>query len=315
MRPIAGVRWAAYVSAMTRNCAPIALFVYARLDHVQQTIDALKRNRLAAESQLIVFSDAPKRPDMATLVQSVRRYIRTIEGFKSVQIVEREINFGLSSSITSGVSSICDSYGRVIVMEDDLITSPHFLTYMNDALEKYADTPQVAAISGFHPPFETQMPETFFQCDAECWGWATWKRAWEEFNPNGTQLLAELKRRGMQRVFDQNCTYPYIRMLEDQIAGRNDSWAIRWRASVILKGMLSLYPRHTLTHNIGFDGSGTHCLSSDIWDGTLSSEPIKVGNIPLVHSNEAFQEFAQFNRRLRRKTKWDRLKRRLRIAR
>ena len=119
----------------------------------------------------------------------------------------------------------------------------------------------------------------------------------------------------MQRIFDQNGTYPYIRMLEGQIAGRNDSWAIRWRASVILKGMLSLYPRHALTHNIGFDGSGTHCLPSDIWDGTLGFEPVKVGDIPLVHSNQAFQEFARFNRRLWRKTRWDRLKRRLGIAR
>jgi hypothetical protein len=292
----------AYVSAMTRNCAPIALFVYARPNHTRQTIEALKRNRLAAESDLIVFSDAPKRPDLAAAVNEVRDYVRAIDGFKTVRTVESESNLGLAASIIQGVSSICQKHGRVIVLEDDLITSPHFLSYMNDALDKYADVPQVAAISGYHPPFKAQVPETFFQCDAECWGWATWKRAWDKFNPNGPELLAELKWRGMQRMFDQDGTYPYIRMLESQIAGHNDSWAIRWRASVILQGMLSLYPKHALTLNIGIDGSGTHCGQSNVWDDTLSLEPVRVDDIALVHSEQAFQAFARFNRYLRRKT-------------
>lgn len=297
---------------MTRNCAPIALFVYARLDHAHQTVEALKRNPLAAESPLIVFSDAPKRPDVAAAVESVRRYVRALEGFKSIEIIERESNLGLAASIVGGVTSICESHGRVIVMEDDLVTSPYFLAYMNDALEKYAETPQVAAVSGFHPPFKVPLPETFFQCDAECWGWATWHRAWEKYNPNGQELLAELKRRGMQRMFDQDGTYPYVRMLEEQIAGRNDSWAIRWRASVILEGMLSLYPRHALTRNIGFDGSGTHCGESSVWDHTLNSEAVHVTDIPLIHSEEAFRGFARFNRGLKRKNFMDKLVRALR---
>ena len=300
---------------MTRNYAPIALFVYARLDHTRQTIEALKRNPLAAESDLIVFSDAPRRQDLAATVQDVRRYIRTIDGFKSVQVVERESNLGLAASIIGGVTSICDTHGRVIVMEDDLVTSSHFLTYMNDALEKYADKPQVAAISGFHPPFKADMPETFFQCDADCWGWATWKRAWQTFNPNGAELLSELKRRDLLHIFDQNDSYAYVSMLENQVSGRIDSWAIRWRASVILNGMLSLYPKRTLTRNIGFDGSGTHGDISNIWDSTLGSEPICVTDIPLVHSKDAFQAFVRFNRYFRRKARWDRLKRRLRLVR
>jgi hypothetical protein len=282
---------------MTRDCSPIALFVYARLDHVRQTIEALKRNLLATESNLIIFSDGPKRQDVAVVVQEVRRYIRNVDGFKSVRIIERECNLGLAASIIDGVTGICDTHGRVIVMEDDLITSAYFLTYMNDALDKYADTQQVAAISGFHPPFKAQLPETFFQCDAECWGWATWKRAWEKFNPNGTELLAELNRRGLRKMFDQDGTYPYVRMLEDQIAGRNDSWAIRWRATVILNGMLSLYPDRSLVCNIGLDGSGTHGGAIAIRSATRDEMPVSVRSIPLVHSGLAFREFARFNRR------------------
>lgn len=300
---------------MTRNCAPIALFVYARLDHTRQTVEALRGNPLAGESELIVFSDAPKRQDLAAAVEDVRRYIRTVDGFRSIRIIERESNLGLATSIISGVTSICESHGRVIVMEDDLITSSHFLTYMNDALDRYAGTPQVAAVSGFHPPFKAHLPETFFQRDADCWGWATWKRAWEKFNPDGSELLAELRRQRLLRLFDQDGTYPYVRMLEEQIAGRNDSWAIRWRASVILNDMLSLYPRWTLTRNIGFDGSGTHCDTSNVWEGTLSSEQVQVADIPLVHSKEAYQAFLRFNRYFAWKTRWDRLKRRLRFAR
>jgi hypothetical protein len=296
---------------MPRDCAPIVLFVYARLDHTQKTLEALKRNFLAEQSDLVIFSDGPKRADVAPAVESVRRYLRSVDGFKSVQIFERQTNLGLAASVTVGVTRLCEARGRVIVMEDDLITSPYFLTFMNDGLDKYADTPQVAAISGFHPPFKARLPDTFFQCDADCWGWATWQRAWEKFNPDGAALLAELKRRQMLRLFDQDGTYPYVRMLEDQVAGRIDSWAIRWRASVILQGMLSLYPRQTLTRNIGLDGSGTHGDLLEVWDDTLGAEPVRLDDVPLVPSKEAFQAFVRFNRYFARKNRWDKLKRRL----
>jgi hypothetical protein len=182
---------------------------------------------------------------------------------------------------------------------------------MNDALDLYADTPQVAAISGYHPPFDTQFHETFFQRDAECWGWATWKRAWTKFNPDGRALLSELKRKGLSRLFDQDGSYPYGRMLEDQVAGRNDSWAVRWRASVILNDMLSLYPSHSLVCNIGLDGSGTHGSVPETLDEKLADAPIRVAPVPLIHSDEAFQEFARFNRRFEHYVSKNRLIRRL----
>jgi hypothetical protein len=277
--------------------APIALFVYARPDHTRRTIEALARNRLAGESELIVFSDAPRRPDIAPSVETVRSFVRTVDGFKTVRIVERKSNLGLALSIIGGVSNVCDTHGRVIVLEDDLVTSSTFLSYMNDALDMYADASRVAAVSAYHPPFEAQLPETFFQRDAECWGWATWKRAWAKFNPDGEKLLSDLRRLGLLRLFDQDDTYPYARMLEDQIAGRNDSWAVRWRATVILNDMLSLYPRYSLTQNIGLDGSGTHGGILNALSEKVSDLPVCVKPMPLEHSEVAFQEFVRFNKR------------------
>jgi hypothetical protein len=281
---------------MNRICAPIALFVYNRPEHTRRTVIMLRQNALAQESDLVVFSDAPRKRETAGMVQAVRDYMRTVDGFKTVKIVERATNFGLAASITRGVTDICAEYGRVIVLEDDIETSPHFLTFMNDALDFYADVPEVAAVSGFHLPSDTAFPETFFQCDAECWGWATWRRAWSVYQPDGAVSLRELERRNMQQIFDQEWSYPYMKMLRAQIAGKNSSWAVRWRASVILRGMLSLYPGRSLTRNIGADGSGTHSSISSAWDTEVSSTPIQVAEIPLVHSDQAYDAFVRFNR-------------------
>jgi hypothetical protein len=281
---------------MSRDCAPIALFVYNRPDHTRRSVDYLRANALAQDSDLIVFSDAAKTPKAASAVQAVRDYAAAITGFRSVRIVTRGTNMGLAESITQGVRDVFAQYGRVIVLEDDLETSPHFLTFMNDALDLYADASDVAAVSGFHLPSDTLFPETFFQCDAECWGWATWARAWSVYQPDGRILLDELRRRNMLRLFDQEGSYPYTKMLKDQIAGKNSSWAVRWRASVILKGMLTVYPGRTLVRNIGADGSGTHSAITDVWNTELSSTRVHVLPIPLIHSEEAYAAFVRFNR-------------------
>jgi hypothetical protein len=296
---------------MTRICAPIALFVFNRKDHTERTVSALKRNLLAQDSDLFIFSDAANSPETARSVAAVREYVRTIDGFKSVKIAEQKENRGLAASIISGVTSICSERGRVIVMEDDLVTSPFFLQYMNYALDCYAEETRVAAISGFHPPFNIPLPETFFLQDAECWGWATWQRAWTMFNPDGRQLLSELTRKRLLRTFDQDGTYPYVRMLEDQIAGRVSSWAIRWRASVILGEKLSLYPRHSMVRNIGFDGSGVHSEVSDVWEADMDESAIRVERVALRPSVEAYKAFVRFNRRFFWKARLNKIVRKL----
>src|SRR5262249_35869456 len=154
----------------------------------------------------------------------------------------RERNFGLAQSIVQGVSGTVAQHGRIIVLEDDMVTSPHFLTYMNQALDKYADEARVVSIHGYVYPVEQPLPETFFLPGADCWGWATWKRGWSCFNPDGQFLLNELKRQKLIRDFDFNGAFPYSEMLQAQIKGANDSWAVRWYASALLAGKLTLYP-------------------------------------------------------------------------
>jgi hypothetical protein len=280
-------------------CAPIALFVYNRPYHTRRTIDALKQNSLAEDSELIIFSDAAKSEAQAEVVREVRKYIGEIKGFKSVTIVAREANLGLARSIIDGVTTIVNKYGRIIVLEDDMVTSQYFLTYMNEALEKYADDERVVSIHGYVYPVDQPLPEAFFLPGADCWGWATWCGGWACFNSDGQFLLDELKRRKLIRAFDFNGTYSISKMLEGQIKGINDSWAVRWHASAFLANKLTLHPGRSLVHNIGNDASGTHCGESDTYDVVLSTTSIDLSRVEVVHSIAGSQAFEQFYRQSR----------------
>jgi hypothetical protein len=299
--------------------APIALFVYNRLDHTRRTVDSLKQNLLAQESDLIIFSDAHKLGTQSYKVAEVREYIHQISGFKSVTVVERDVNFGLAKSIIDGVTKIVNEHGRLIVLEDDMVTSPYFLTYMNEALDKYADDDRVISIHGWVWPVNETLPEAFFLPGADCWGWATWQRGWKLFNPNGQYLLDELRTRKLISDFDYNGAYAYSKMLEGQIVGTNDSWAVRWYASAFLAEKLTLYPGRSLVRNIGNDNSGTHCCDTDGFDSEMSATSINLSSIEVKPSKEGRQQFQRFFSRPREgivhrivrkfKTfkKWDRL--------
>jgi GT2 family glycosyltransferase len=168
----------------TASYAPIALFVYNRPDHARQTIEALKENELSAESDLIIFADGPKNSGAQAKVNEVRKLIKNVIGFRSLTIHESPNNKGLANSIIDGATKVCEEYGRVIVLEDDLVTSPWFLKYMNDALNTYEQDERVISVHGYTYPVDEPLPETFFLRGADCWGWATWKRGWELFEPN-----------------------------------------------------------------------------------------------------------------------------------
>jgi hypothetical protein len=201
---------------------------------------------------------------------------------------------GLARSILAGVSAVLEEHGSAIILEDDLETSPHFLAFMNRALEVYAADERVASVSGYVPPVDGALPETFFLRDADCWGWATWRRAWRHFRADGTSLLQELQSRKLTKAFDYHGGYPYLRMLQQQIAGANNSWAIRWRASVFLQDMLTLYPGRSLVRNLGFDGSGTHSDMASFWGGKLSESPVTVARQQTMPSAAGFAAFRRF---------------------
>ncbi|HJT51461.1 MAG TPA: glycosyltransferase family 2 protein [Nitrosospira sp.] len=250
--------------------APIALFVYNRPSHIRLTVQALLANALADQTPLYLFSDAPRNEAAILAVAEVRSYIRSIAGFKSVTIIERETNFGLARSIIDGVTRLCEEYGHVIVMEDDLITSPHFLSYMNDALTRYEHEDRVMQIAGYMFPINLELGEdALFLPFTSSWGWATWRRAWRIFDAAGAGYQRLKQDQSLRRRFDLNGKYGYFKMLESQLRGETDSWAIRWYLSVFLMNGLTLYPKKTLVGNFGFDGSGVNCVASSIEGDTI----------------------------------------------
>lgn len=266
--------------------APILLFVYNRPEHVRQCVTSLQKNELATQSRLFIYSDAARNPESREGVEQARQFIRTIKGFKEVTIIEREQNWGLARSIIDGVTTQVNRFGRVIVMEDDLIAAPYFLQFMNDALETYKDEPRVGHIQGCDFTQDASLPDTFLIKWTGSWGWATWDRAWKLFNPNGKELLRQLEERKLTRRFDFNGTYGYTRMLRRQIEGKNNSWAIRWNASLFLADILSLNAGRSLIQNNGFDGSGTNCGGGGLYNSTLWLKPLPVEKLSPIEENE-----------------------------
>lgn len=297
-------------SFCTMSLAPILLFTYNRPLHTRQTLEALLNNELSSRSELYVFSDGYKNNHDRKEVLEVRELIRSIDGFSKVHITENSENLGLAKNIIEGVTQIVHRYEKVIVLEDDLITSPHFLTFMNEALEKFKDEERIGHIQGFCFPIEG-LPDTFLIKWTGSWGWATWKRAWQHFNPDGKALLSEIERRKLNKTFDFNGSYPYTRMLQRQVNGENDSWAIRWNASLFLKDILSLNAGRSLVMNIGFDGSGSHCGPDIIYNTRLHHGELKT-EISEMRENKtvrkAFEKYygrtnsfmAKVNRRINR---------------
>jgi hypothetical protein len=276
--------------------APIALFVYARPDHARRTVEALLNNPEASSSDLIVFSDAARTPDKEYAVRGVREYIAGIQGFRSLTLHHRPRNFGLAKSIIEGVTQVLAVYERVIVLEDDLETSPHFLRYMNEALDLFEEEELVISVHGYVYPVNKALPEAFCLRGADCWGWATWRRGWVHFNPDGQFLLDELRRQNLLKAFDFNGAYSYSEMLKEQINGSNDSWAVRWHASAFLANKLTLYPGRSLTHNIGNDSTGRHCGTSAALDVELSATPIRLDSVVIEESETARQIIEEFFR-------------------
>lgn len=274
--------------------APIALFTYNRADHTRRAVESLLQNAEAKDSDLFIFSDGAKNEKAVKGVAENREYIHTVTRFKTVTIVEREKNWGLANSLIAGITDVINKYGRVIVVEDDLILSPYFLKFMNDGLEKYKDDDRVGTITGFVPPIEEKLPETFFLTYFQCWGWATWKRAWDLLETDARPLLKGL--RFKRKKFDVGggvCNYGNLYC---QKVGLVDSWYLRYYASLFLKGKLSLYPGRSVATNEGLDGSGTHCGAElkRSFEAHNSQTPIKVNDVEVIEDLQVYRIFKKY---------------------
>lgn len=266
--------------------APIVLFVYNRPDHTQKVLDALKNNPEAKESELFVYCDGAKENASEIekkQIEETRQVIRNIIGFKTLTIVESNVNKGLASSIIEGVTDIVNKYGRIIVLEDDIVTSCGFLKYMNDALELYKNNKKVMQVSGYVFPYHEDFNkfDTFFHKPGSCWGWATWKDAWKYFKKEPQDQFDELTTKNLWFEFTLRDAYPsYKSQIEQNISGQINTWAIFWYASIFLNNGTSLVPTISLVQNIGLDGSGENCgewskKNPFYWEKLADNIPIK----------------------------------------
>jgi hypothetical protein len=271
------------------DLAPIALFVFKRPEHTRRTLEALARNPEFADSPLHVFCDGSRRPGDDAAVLATREVVRNwAHPRKAIHAAPG--NRGLAASIIEGVSRLCASYGRVIVVEDDLVVAPVFLDFLNRALDRYSDEPQVMQVSGHMFPVDLAVghPDAVFMPFITSWGWATWHRAWQCFDSTAAEFERLSKDRALRRRFDLDDCYPYFRMLKKQKAGLIDSWAIRWYLSVFMRNGLVLYPSRSLVSNEGFDGTGTHCGSEDnMSDKTAAAMDRRLLDLPRAELNHA----------------------------
>ena len=280
--------------------APIALFTYNRPTHLARTLEALRDNPLAHESRLHIYSDGPKTSRDEPAVAQVRHMIRKTDGFSEVTIHEQTANIGLARSIIAGVTELSERYGSVIVLEDDLLVAPGFLTFMNQALVHYEHASRVMAISGYLFPVEhaEHLASTFFFSVPASWGWGTWHRAWKQLQHDSTHLLTGLREKSDQDRFDVDGAYPYFTQLKLQAAGKLDVWGVRWYATMFAAKGLCLYPGESLVQNIGMDGSGMHCNRSSQFDVCLSESAIWNFSDHIEESLAARNEIRSFFLRL-----------------
>jgi GT2 family glycosyltransferase len=277
------------------SSAPIAIFVYRRPEHTRRLLESLLANPGAAHAPVHVFSDAPRADAHVAAVSETRRVVRA-SGFRNLTIVERDRNLGLARSVIDGVGRLSREHGRVIVLEDDLLLAPTFLGYMNAALERYRETPNVFGVSGFLYSVDVgDRTDAVFLPFISSWGWATWDRAWNAFDPEARGYAALRADRQLRRRFDLDGNYDFFDMLEAQMQGRIDSWALRWYLSVFMRGGLTLFPARSLVENRGFGGEGEHCKDEAPPHVRTVATPFEVRRFPEpVLDEEAFRRVKRF---------------------
>ena len=250
--------------------SPICLFTYNRLDLTQQTVEALQRNYLAPLSDLFIFSDGAKNNKDLIKVNEVRSYIKIISGFKSVTIKESIVNKGLANSIINGITEIIVKYGKVIVLEDDQVSSPNFLNFINLALEFYKGDKRIQSINGYSLSLADKINDVYFQVRPFPWGWATWEDRWDKniFNKEDLKTIIA-NNKIILKQFRKTCGNDISTMLINSINNKNDSWYVRWTFDHFRKNTYSVYPAFSHIQNIGHNEDGTHCKGINPYESRL----------------------------------------------
>lgn len=245
--------------------APIVLFVYNRPQHTRRTIESLVNVKGAAQSNLYIFSDGAKNGEDSIKVNEVRNYLKSVKGFKNIEIVEKEKNIGLADSVIGGVSDVFQDNENAVVLEDDLMFSENFLSFINSALDFYKDSEEVYSISGYNFPINISSNykyDIYFSPRASSWGWATWKNRWEKVDWNINDFDEFVSNKTLVNEFNRGGN-DLTRMLRNQVNGKIDSWAIRWSYAHFKNNAYCVYPVKSKVQNIGTDSSGFHSITTD----------------------------------------------------
>jgi acetyltransferase-like isoleucine patch superfamily enzyme len=284
------------------DLAPIVLFVYARLEHVRSTLNALQKNELSTESDLIVYSDGWRNDHDENSVREVRKFLKTIKGFKSLKIISRPSNLGLAKNIIQGVTEVCENFKKVIVLEDDMVTHPGFLTFMNDALYFYNDKKAVWHISGWNYPIKIDdLGDSFLWRAMNCWGWATWSDRWIYFEKSPEVLVNEFSTEDIEE-FNLRGSQDFWSQVLSNLNCEKSTWAVFWYATIFKHRGLCLNASQSLVLNIGVDGSGENCDPNTAFGTSLVDivrpNRFKFSEI-LTENATAFERIRKFNRDLR----------------
>lgn len=286
------------------NLAPIVLFTYNRPWHTQQTIEALQKNELAKESELFIFSDGGKDEISWQKVNEVRDYLKTINGFKNITLDFKEKNSGLGDSIILGVTKIINQYEKIIVLEDDMVTSPYFLRFMNNSLDFYENEKKVWQVSGWFFPIESKDLEDLVVHQAmNCWAWGTWKNRWINFKKEPNNLIANYSK---EDIFKFNM-YGNDKTLWNQVVANSEkkinSWAIFWHEIIYRNDGLYINPKNSIIRNIGTDGSGVNHGTYTHFGKKIDPKENFIFNKNLVISSKAMYRITMFYHELNNKAK------------
>jgi len=270
------------------NLAPIVLFVYNRPEHTRRTVESLISNTLASKSRLFIFSDGAKNDTELKKVNTVRDYIKTIKGFDKIEIVAREMNFGLANSVIKGVDEIFRLYDKAIVMEDDMISSPYFLKFMNDVLIMFENNYSIYSVTGY--TFPIKIPDNYnhplyLAPRASSWGWGTWRDRWKKVDWESKDFDDFINDKFKVNNFNKGGD-DLTRMLKNSIEGKIDSWAVKWTYAHFLNNAFCVYPVKSRIKNIGADASGMHTNKTKKYDVELELNDMQLKVIKDLQPNE-----------------------------
>ena len=288
--------------------APVLIVTYDRLEHLRKTITSLRNNIYAEQTDLFIASDFQRSGSEANKVAAVRSYLKSIDGFKSVMVFERDKNFGAVENCLSALRVIFDRYDRFIILEDDIVTAPGFLKFINQAFEKYGANERVFSITGYCPPIEVPSSyhyDAFFLGRMSAWGCGFTKERYESVLEISRKEFDEFAaNKKLSRAFVKGGGKDLLVMLKDVAYGSLDARDVRGMYTQFMKDQYTVYPTQSLVLNIGFDGTGIHCGKTDRFDVALSDKTTfrfpddVVVDQRIVESNLEFRAVPSYARRL-----------------